>query len=136
MAEITDNGVVLPALPRPNVRLHAGVKVLAVFAVAGFLFFVDPARAFGWADCPFHALTGFHCPGCGTLRCLHALLGGRFTDAAGYNPLTVTLLPFLAYPFLSNVMTLLRGRGLPPARVPISLQYALVVVIFIFLDSS
>jgi hypothetical protein len=32
-----------------------------------------------------HHLTGLHCPGCGTLRCLHALLHGDLRQAAAFN---------------------------------------------------
>ena len=122
----------LPAIPVPNLRLQAGVKVLAVFAAAGFLYVMNPTETLGWAQCPFHAMTGLHCPGCGTLRALHALLHGRIIEALGLNVLTMSVLPFLAYPFISNVVMLVRGRGLPRVRVPMFLQVALIAAIFVF----
>jgi hypothetical protein len=36
--------------------------------------------------CPFHALTGMPCPGCGSTRALVALVGGDFAAALGWNP--------------------------------------------------
>jgi len=36
--------------------------------------------------CPFHALTGMPCPGCGSTRALVALVRGDFAGALGWNP--------------------------------------------------
>ena len=103
---------------RIHPRLQAALNVLAVLAVAAFLTLWDPTRSLGWARCPFHALTGLHCAGCGTLRALHQLLHGHLRAAVGLNPLTIVLLPFLAYPFLSNVVMTVRGRFLPRVSLP------------------
>ena len=127
-----DKEIALPAIPPSNLRLRAGLTVLAVFAVAGFLFAMNPADSLGCAHCPFHALTGFPFPGCGTLRSLHALLHGRIVAAVGLNLLTMTVLPFLAYPFVSNVVLLVRGRRLPRVRAPMFLQVALIVAVILF----
>ncbi|MGN1359189.1 MAG: DUF2752 domain-containing protein [Kiritimatiellia bacterium] len=40
--------------------------------------------------------TGWQCPGCGTLRGLHALLHLRFAEAWQLNPFMVVSLPLLA----------------------------------------
>ncbi|NUN93831.1 MAG: DUF2752 domain-containing protein [Verrucomicrobiae bacterium] len=45
--------------------------------------------------CPFHALTGWYCPGCGSTRALHQLLHGHLVAACRFNPLTVCVLPAL-----------------------------------------
>ena len=47
--------------------------------------------------CPFHFLTGLHCPGCGSTRCLHALLHGDVAAAWAMNPLLVLALPVVAF---------------------------------------
>ena len=101
----------------------------AVTAVAGFLFFVDPQKSLSFAPCPFHLLTGFYCPGCGTLRALHALLHGEFLAALSFNPLTILSLPFLAYPLFSQVLVVVRGRGLPAVMWPPWAIRALFVLI-------
>jgi len=113
-------------------RLQASFNVLAVLAVAAFLTLWDPVRSLSWARCPFHALTGLHCAGCGTLRALHQLLHGHLRAALGLNPLTISLLPFLAYPFLSNVVMVLRGRSLPRVSLPPWTSWALLWTVLAF----
>jgi hypothetical protein len=72
-----------------------------------------PGGSILYPPCPFHALTGLYCPGCGTLRGLHALLHGRLLVALDYNPLMVLSLPFLGYAFLSHTLFVFRGKRLP-----------------------
>lgn len=86
-----------------RVHLFAAPLGVATLALAGcvLLALVPPAGSDLEADlyptCPFRALTGQFCPGCGTLRGLHALLGGRLGAAIGYNALMVAVLPFLLF---------------------------------------
>ncbi len=47
--------------------------------------------------CAFHAVTGWHCPGCGNTRAAHALLHGDVVEALRQNALFVVALPFLAF---------------------------------------
>lgn len=56
-------------------------------AVAG-LFLFNPADG-GWLypACPFRALTGWLCPGCGTLRAMYEMLHGNFGEAVRLNGL-------------------------------------------------
>jgi len=46
-------------------------------------------------QCPVHALTGLHCPGCGAWRALGSLAEADLIAAAAYNPLLVLTLPLL-----------------------------------------
>ena len=41
--------------------------------------------------CPFYAVTGLLCPGCGSLRAMHDLLNLRVSDAFRHNSLATTL---------------------------------------------
>lgn len=70
----------------------------AVVLVTAALIFVygrfDPTQVI-FPRCPFLALTGWQCPGCGSQRAAHALLQGRVGEAWGYNPVMVAILPFL-----------------------------------------
>ena len=65
-----------------------GVAALAVAAV-GVVAVVDPNEAGHYPTCPFLALTGLWCPGCGSLRAVHALAHGDLGTALGLNVLTV-----------------------------------------------
>lgn len=90
---------------RFNPDLARGLKLLlisgAIFAVVLVLFFLDPAEGSFYPPCPFHALTGLHCPGCGSLRAIHQLLHRNLAAAFGLNPLMVLSLPFLGYCLIS-----------------------------------
>jgi len=46
--------------------------------------------------CPFHAITGLFCPGCGITRALHALVHFDLVRALAMNALVVLSLPLLA----------------------------------------
>jgi hypothetical protein len=59
------------------------------------LYRVPPVEGSFYPPCVFHELTGFHCPGCGATRCLHALLHGELRQAVAYNLMLVVFLPFL-----------------------------------------
>jgi Protein of unknown function (DUF2752) len=79
----------------------------AVASALVMLFVWNPATTKIFPPCPFHALTGYHCPGCGSLRATHRLLHGEVWSAFRMNPLMVLSLPLLGYAFLSS-----KWRGL------------------------
>jgi hypothetical protein len=81
-----------------------GVTVLRVF---------DPATSGIFPPCPVRYLTGWNCPGCGSLRAIHQLLHGNVAAAWALNPLTTVLLPFLTYGLVSSALCEIRGQGLP-----------------------
>jgi hypothetical protein len=110
----------------------AAFNVFAVLSAAAFLYAFSPAQSLAWVRCPFHALTGLYCPGCGTVRALHELLHGHILSAIDLNPLSMLLLPFLAYPFLSNVTLVLRGRRSPRVMLPPILGWLLVATVLAF----
>lgn len=74
---------------------RAQALTLAAAAALGIAaLYVYPPGAVRWYPrCPFLALTGWKCAGCGGLRAIHALLHGRLAEAIGFNGLVVTLLP-------------------------------------------
>jgi hypothetical protein len=99
----------------PNVPKSRWLAVmLAVFAVGTVLLGIfDPATSGLFPPCPLRYLTGWYCPGCGSLRAIHQLLYGNLRAAWAMNPLTVVLLPFLTYGLASSALLELRGHGLP-----------------------
>lgn len=78
----------------------------------------DPATSGVFPPCPLRYLTGWYCPGCGSLRAMHQLLRGNLSAAWGLNPLTVLLLPFLTYGIVSYAFFEIRGRHLPRLFLP------------------
>jgi len=76
-----------------------------IIVAAGALFLAghDPG---GWnvpLFCPFHAVTGLLCPGCGSLRAMHDLLNLRVSDAFRHNPLSTTLAILAPFAILLKV---------------------------------
>lgn len=63
----------------------------------------------GAARCPFKALTGIPCPGCGGRRALDLVLQGRFCDALWLNPLSVALMIFFAVSAVWLAVDVVRG---------------------------
>ncbi len=74
----------------------AVLAVLAAVLGALALFLFDPAGSAAFPPCPFRLATGWHCPGCGSLRAAHLLLHGDLPAAFKMNPLMVLSIPLLA----------------------------------------
>lgn len=66
-----------------------------ILLCGGILYTVNPTGSDFYMDCPFYYLTGYHCPGCGSLRGMHQLLHGDIAAAFSLNPLFVILIPVL-----------------------------------------
>ena len=86
---------------RPATSAFGSMKGVAALALVGFsallfLYFFNPAEIRHFPRCPFLVLTGWQCPGCGTLRGLHALLHLRVLDAMRDNIFMVISIPVLA----------------------------------------
>lgn len=77
-----------------------GVGALAACAAVALR---DPNEPGSWLMCPFLATTGFVCPGCGTLRAVHALTQGDLVTAWQRNPGLVLVVPLLVLVWLATV---------------------------------
>lgn len=83
---------------------------LGAASAAGWVSVVDPNEAGHYPTCLFLQLTGWQCPGCGSLRAVHALTHGDLFAALDLNALTTVLLPMLAIGWLFWMRTALTGR--------------------------
>jgi hypothetical protein len=106
--------------------------ILAAVVALGALRIFDPALSGLFPPCPLHALTGWNCPGCGSLRAMHQLLNGNVTTAFAMNPFAVIALPFLCYGLASQVWQEIRGRYLPRIFIPGPWIWAMAVAIIAF----
>jgi hypothetical protein len=106
-----------------------GVGVAAV-ALLGCLAVRDPNEAGAYPLCPFRAITGWDCPGCGSLRGLHALAVGDLRIMADQNLLLLVAVPFIVWRYAAWVRR--RGLGLP-AREPGSPVLVVIVSALVLL---
>lgn len=104
----------------------AGLAATAVVAT------VSPEESGHYPTCPFLAVTGLYCPGCGSLRTVHALAHGDLATAWDRNPLAVLLLPLVLVAWAAWGLRLLGRRAWHPSRVPARWIWALLVVVLAY----
>lgn len=104
-----------------------GVAAVAACVVVRAL---DPTGA--GPGCPFLAVTGRFCPGCGSTRALHHLTNADLGGALSYNPLTVLALPYLVWAWAAWASSTAGGPRLAllPQRRATSVVVAVVIVGF------
>ncbi len=76
---------------------------------------VDPSTGGAFLPCPFRALTGWWCPGCGLTRATHHLFRGDVAQALRFNLFVVVVLAGLALTWLAWT---LRVAGRPVTWLP------------------
>ncbi len=90
------------------------LDIIILAAQAGALivfgFLIKPGSAL-YPPCPFHTLTGLHCPGCGTARGILRILGGDILGGLRQNLLLALTLPLLA---LADINIIFRVFGRKP----------------------
>lgn len=93
-------------------RLWIAAAAIGAAAALSIFFVFDPAQHSFFPRCWLHESTGFHCPGCGGQRALHALVNGDIARAFGHNFLIMSALPFVAWHFGRKLWW--RIKKLPP----------------------
>lgn len=77
---------------RNDILIIATAAFVAVAAIVTYTL-VDPALSKWMPKCFFYQVTGWHCPGCGAQRALHAMLHGHITEAWDFNPFIFFIVP-------------------------------------------
>jgi hypothetical protein len=115
---------------RRAVLLPLGVAAAAL-AGAGYVGNVDPNVAGHYPTCPFLAVTGWYCPGCGALRAVHALGHGDLMTALARNPFAVVAVGYLLFTWVLWFQRSVTGR--PPGRsAPAWMLYGVLGAILAF----
>jgi hypothetical protein len=99
--------------PSPARPLQVAAGVLVATTV---LYVRDPHVAGSYGFCPWHALTGGYCPGCGALRAVHDLAHGDVVAAASSNLLLVAAVPVALVLWAVWLRAGWRRRPAPPLR--------------------
>jgi hypothetical protein len=100
----------------PLAVLAGGVAAVVVVAT------IDPEEPGHYPTCPFLSVTGWWCPGCGSLRAVHALAHGDIGTAIDRNVLTVLAVPALVLAWVAWLRRTVTGRprsrwAAPPAAL-------------------
>ncbi len=100
------------------VRLLAAVLLASGLAGLALLAWRHPDALGFIPPCPWHAVTGLRCPGCGMTRAVHFALRGDLLAALRLNP-AVALVPLLGAAALWYLgFALARGRWVRLPRPP------------------
>ena len=112
----------------------AAPLALAGVAAAGTLalHLRDPHQQGAWGLCPFHAITGLWCPGCGSLRAVNDLTNGDLLGALSSNLVLVLALPLVALWWGRWLHTEWTGRRRPATGLATSTVFLLVVPVLVF----
>lgn len=104
---------VCAAPPRLGWRgaVRPAAVAVAALAAGAYVGAVDPNQAGHYPTCPFLWLTGWYCPGCGSLRAVHALAHGDAGTALSRNPLTVVFAVVLVLMWASWLQRAVTGRA-------------------------
>jgi hypothetical protein len=117
---------------RWQAHLGLAAAVALALAMAVLLLRYPPERYGFYPACPFHALTGFLCPGCGMTRALAALLTGRVAQAWRLNPLVFVLLPVVTGYGAAAYRRGLRGELRPWPQLPRAAIHAALAAVACF----
>lgn len=94
---------------RQRARRRLALILTAIAFAVAVLLIVPPTTSDIYAPCPWRAITGTHCPGCGSLRGLSGLLGGDVLALPRNNMLAALAVPFLGLSFWALVSQALFG---------------------------
>lgn len=117
---------------RANQLVTVVMAWVGIAAGAAFLFLFNPSspsNQFFFPVCPFRAITGFVCPGCGSTRGLHSLVHGDIVGAFEFNPLLILSLPFLLFALVRYTTAAVTGR--PPKVNRLDAKYIWMVFVVI-----
>lgn len=72
-------------------------SIIGISIVLGIYYIFNPIVDNVFPKCPFLALTGLQCPGCGSQRALHFLLHGELRQAFMSNAFLIIVIPFFLF---------------------------------------
>ena len=113
-------------------RAFALVSAAAAIFASVVVRQIDPSGTNIFPVCPFHAMTGLNCPGCGATRGMHALLNGDILGALHFNALLLVFVPLMIYGIAALALYGIRGRGLPAPRFAEQGTWGFLVLVIAF----
>jgi succinate-acetate transporter protein len=111
-------------IPRRLALTFAGLLLCILFLHSTGIFSVDKVGNALPLFCPFKAITGIPCPGCGMTRAILSMTKGDFHGAFAFNPFSFFLL------FMVIISTIPAGQITKlPSVAPILMNYFLITVL-------
>jgi len=101
-----------------SARATANCIAAAGLAGASMLLRFSPQEYSFYPRCPFYALTGHYCPGCGATRAIAELLHGHVAAALHFNAAVTLLLPMLLWYFGTMYWTAVLDNRVEWPQVP------------------
>lgn len=112
--------------------LRAPIAVAAgTAAIVGYIAAVNPHEGGHYPTCPSLLITGWYCPGCGSLRAIHDLAHGDLVGALGMNIFAVIAIPWLLWRWARWTASAL-GRPLVQPLAPAWAIYGLGALIIAY----
>ena len=108
------------------------VLLLLVSGVAVVFFVLDPSKTQLFPQCPFHAVTGGYCPGCGSQRALHNLLHLNIAGVVSYNFLFLPAALLLLYHYIHPVLNRIFAWKLPNLLYKKQTPWIILIVVILF----
>jgi len=90
----------------------------AGLAGAALLYRFSPQEYWFYPRCPFYAVTGHLCPGCGATRAIAELVHGHVAAAMHFNAAVTLLAPVLLWHFAKMYWTAMREDRVEWPQVP------------------
>ena len=116
--------------PGQRLRRQLTGLLLMVAVGAGYALWVNLTHLS--IPCPFHAITGLQCPGCGVTRMCLALLRLDVSGAWKANPVLLLLLPLLGGLLGYRVVVYVRRGSVPTARWETLVWSGMAVVLLLW----
>jgi hypothetical protein len=101
-----------------SARAAANSFAAVGLAAAALLYRFPPQEYSFYPRCPFYAVTGHLCPGCGATRAIAELLHGHVAAALHFNAAVTLLMPVLLWYFASMYWTAVRENRVEWPQVP------------------
>ena len=114
--------------------LFFAARCIAILFIVWLYFSFNAANYSFFPSCLFYKYTHLYCPGCGSQRCLSALLHGQILKALSYNILLVISLPLVLYSAIVYTVNVFKQKQIQQKLVysPFFIQTCLWTVVAFF----
>jgi hypothetical protein len=108
------------------------VGVLVFLLILALYIFWNPSDSNLFPKCPFYALTGIYCPGCGSQRAAHQILNGHIIEGLRHNYLIGLLAIVLLYQGFIYIMNDLLNKHIPNVLHKSKVTLGILIVVILF----